>query len=195
MVSKGSSPEVPTSQSRSQASCEHSCQIHIVGGFSLKVMLILFSFGRWSCWWTNEWSSSVALGHRGLCDGKVSNGKENDGSASYSMCSGVLFLLLGCRNFSFFFFFELNLFEWFHRSFRSSKLITLNRPAVTSSNTIMNWSFRYSAHILWNSWPAELRCSNDSGSPGTNLLSKSTFLSKLKTNIFHNFSLSNQTGF
>ena len=34
------------------------------------------------------------------------------------------------------------------------------------------------------SLPAELRCPKDNGSPGTNLLSKSTFLLKLKTHIF-----------
>ena len=44
----------------------------------------------------------------------------------------------------------------------------------------------YSALILWNSLPAELRCSRDSaGSPRTNLLYKSTFLSTLKTYLFH----------
>jgi hypothetical protein len=71
------------------------------------------------------------------------------------------------------------------RCTRSSKLITLYRPAVTSSRAILNRSFRYSAPILWNSLPPELRHPKDSGSPGTNLLSKSTFLSKLKTHLFH----------
>ena len=71
-------------------------------------------------------------------------------------------------------------------STRSSKLITLYRSAVTSSITILNRSFRYSAHILWNSLPAELRRPEDSGSPGTNLLSKYEFLSKLKSHLFHN---------
>ena len=71
------------------------------------------------------------------------------------------------------------------RSTTYSKLITLYHPAVTSSSTILIRSFRYSAHILWNSLPAELCCSKDSGMPGTNLLSKSTFVSKLKTHLFH----------
>ena len=69
-------------------------------------------------------------------------------------------------------------------STRSSKLITLYRPAVRSCCTILNLSFRYSVPIAWSSLPAELRCSNDSGSPRTNLLPKSTFLSKLKTHLF-----------
>ena len=41
-------------------------------------------------------------------------------------------------------------------STRSSKLITLCRPAVTSSRAILNRSFRYSARILRNSLLAEL---------------------------------------
>ena len=61
----------------------------------------------------------------------------------------------------------------------------LYRPAVASSTAILNRSFRYSAPILWNSLAAKLRCSKDSGSPGPNLVSKSTFLSKLKTHFFH----------
>jgi len=71
------------------------------------------------------------------------------------------------------------------RSTRSSKLITLYRPAITSGRTVLNRSFGYSAPILWNSLPPELRRPKDSGTPGTNLLSKSTFLSKLKTHLFH----------
>jgi hypothetical protein len=71
------------------------------------------------------------------------------------------------------------------RSTRSSKLITLSRPAVTSNRSVLNRSFRYSAPILWNALPAELRCPKDLSSPGTNLLSKATFLSKLKTHLFH----------
>ena len=73
------------------------------------------------------------------------------------------------------------------RCTRSSKLITLYRPAVTSSIIILNRAFRYSVPILWNSLPAELCCPKDSGSPGTNPISKSTFLSKLKTDLFHLF--------
>jgi hypothetical protein len=70
------------------------------------------------------------------------------------------------------------------RSTRSSKLITLSRPAVTSNRSILDRSFKYSAPILWNSLPADLRCPADHSSPGTNLISKTTFLSKLKTYLF-----------
>ena len=69
------------------------------------------------------------------------------------------------------------------RSTRSSKLVTLYRPAVTSRSTIRNRSFRYSAPIVWNTVPAELCCSTDSGSRGTNLLSESTCPSKPPTNV------------
>ena len=58
-------------------------------------------------------------------------------------------------------------------------------PAVTFSRTILNRSFLYSAPILWNSLPPDFRRHNDNGSPGTNILSKSTFMSKLKTHFFH----------
>ena len=67
---------------------------------------------------------------------------------------------------------------------RSSKLIICYRPAVTSS-TLLNRSFGYSAPILRNSLLAELRHPKDSGWSGTNLLPKSTFLSKLKTHLLH----------
>ena len=67
------------------------------------------------------------------------------------------------------------------RSIRSSRLITLYRPAVTSSRTILNAVFR----ILWNSLPAELRCPKDRILLGTNLLSRSTFLWKLMTHLIH----------
>ena len=69
---------------------------------------------------------------------------------------------------------------------RFSKLVTLYRPAVISSRSILNWSLRYSVPLHWSSLRAGLRCPKDSGSQGTSLLSKSTFVSKLKTHPLHN---------
>ena len=70
------------------------------------------------------------------------------------------------------------------RNTRSSRLVTLYPPAVTSSRAILNRSFSYSAPRLWNSLPAKLRLPKCVDSPGLNLLSKSTFLTKLKTHLF-----------
>lgn len=70
------------------------------------------------------------------------------------------------------------------RSTRSSKLITLYPPAITSNRAILNRSFSYSAPKIWNSLPPELRQHKANGLPGQNELSKSTFLSKLKTHLF-----------
>ena len=70
------------------------------------------------------------------------------------------------------------------RSTRSSKLITLYHPAVTSSRAILNRSYSYSIPRLWNSLPAELRTPIDSSTPGVHSLSRQTFLSKLKTHLF-----------
>ena len=70
------------------------------------------------------------------------------------------------------------------RSTRSSKLITLYPPAVTSSRAILNRSYSYSVPRLWNSLPVELRTPNDSSTPCVHSLSRQTFLSKLKTHLF-----------
>ena len=70
------------------------------------------------------------------------------------------------------------------RSTRSSKLITLYPPSVTSSRVILNRSYSYSVPRLWNSLPAELRTPKDSSTPGAHSLSRQTFLSKLKTHLF-----------
>jgi hypothetical protein len=71
------------------------------------------------------------------------------------------------------------------RSTRSSKLVTLYPPAITSNRAILNRSFSYSAPQIWNSLPAELRQPSTDNKPGHNKLSKSTFLSKLKTYLFN----------
>jgi hypothetical protein len=44
-----------------------------------------------------------------------------------------------------------------HRSTRSSSLITLSRPSLTSRLKIGNRSFGHSAPVLWNNLPSELR--------------------------------------
>ena len=71
------------------------------------------------------------------------------------------------------------------RSTRSSKLITLYPPAITSNRAILDRSFSYSAPRIWNSLPADLRQPNSDNKPGHNKLTKSTFLSKLKTHLFN----------
>jgi len=70
------------------------------------------------------------------------------------------------------------------RSTRSSQFITLYPPSVTSNRAILNRSFSYSAPRLWNSLPTYLRTPKTVDTPCTNLLSRSTFLSKLKTYLF-----------
>jgi hypothetical protein len=79
-----------------------------------------------------------------------------------------------------------------HRSTRSSSLITLNRPSVTSSLHISNRSFYHQAPVLWNDLPSYLRhtahhsksasSTADSCNPD---LSPSLFLKKLKSHLFH----------
>jgi len=44
-----------------------------------------------------------------------------------------------------------------HRCTRSSSLITLSRPSLTSRLKIANWSFYHSAPVLWNNLPFHLR--------------------------------------
>ena len=58
---------------------------------------------------------------------------------------------------------------------------SLHQTTVMQPHPVSWTGLRSSGPILWNSLPPELRCPKDSGSPGTNILSKSTFLSKLKT--------------
>jgi hypothetical protein len=70
------------------------------------------------------------------------------------------------------------------RSTRSSKLITLYPPAITSNRTILDRSFSYSAPRIWNSLPPELRQPASHDTPGLNRLSRATFLSKLKKHLF-----------
>ena len=70
------------------------------------------------------------------------------------------------------------------RSTRSSKLITLYQPSVTSNRAILNRSYNQSVPKLWNSLPAEIRTPKDPNSPGINSLSRKAFLAKLKTLLF-----------
>jgi len=75
-----------------------------------------------------------------------------------------------------------------HRCTRSSSLITLSRPSLTSRLKISNRSFYRSTPVLWNNLPSHL-ChhvipSPISNSPVSNL-STSLFLKKLKTHLFH----------
>jgi hypothetical protein len=80
------------------------------------------------------------------------------------------------------------------RSTRSSKLITLYQPSVTSYRAILNRSYSQSVPKLWNSLPPEMRTPKDPDSPGINSLSRKTFLAKLKTYLFqksHNTKPSN----
>ena len=76
------------------------------------------------------------------------------------------------------------------RSTRSSSLITLNRPSVTSGLKISNRSFYHFAPVLWNSLPSYLRHaahhSTSSPTPGSCIpeLSTSVFLKKLKSHLF-----------
>jgi len=44
-----------------------------------------------------------------------------------------------------------------HRSTRSSSIITLSRPSLTSRLKIANRSYHHSAPVLWNSLPSDLR--------------------------------------
>ena len=72
------------------------------------------------------------------------------------------------------------------RSTRSSKRVTLYRRAVSH----IQYNYPEPVFHIFGSYtvehlPAELRCPKDSGFPLKNLLSKSKFLSKLKTCLFH----------
>ena len=78
-----------------------------------------------------------------------------------------------------------------HRSTRSSSLITLNRPSVTSGLKISNKSLFHSAPVLWNTLPAHLRHSahhSNASLPTSEScfsnLSTSVFLKKLKSHLF-----------
>ena len=78
-----------------------------------------------------------------------------------------------------------------HRSTRSSSLITLSRPSLTSRLKIANRSFGHSAPVLWNSLPSDLRHVAHHVTPSPTLhspvsdLSNSIFHKRLKTHLFH----------
>ena len=71
------------------------------------------------------------------------------------------------------------------RSTRSSKVITLSLPPATSNRAILDSSFRYITPRLWNSLPNDLRLPDPNGPSGSNLLSKTNFLSQIKTHLFN----------
>jgi len=85
---------------------------------------------------------------------------------------------------------------------RSSSLVTLDRPPVSSSLQITNLSFTYASSYLWNQLPSSFRQPHSVHSPSDSphpahitssrspsLLSPSitpsTFHSRLKTRLFH----------
>jgi len=85
---------------------------------------------------------------------------------------------------------------------RSSSLVTLTRPSVSSSLQITNRSITYASAYLWNQLPSSFRqphsvhCPPGSSHPAHITLSQSspslsspitasTFHSKLKTHLFH----------
>ena len=75
------------------------------------------------------------------------------------------------------------------RATRSSGLITLSRPPLSSSLKILDRSFSYTAPRLWNDLPGHLRqpcLSVDKSSPAipTVALSRQAFHSRLKTHLF-----------
>jgi len=77
-----------------------------------------------------------------------------------------------------------------HRCNRSSSLITLSRPSLTSRLKIANRSFSHSAPVLWNNFPSHLHQVVHHVTPSISNslvsdLSNSLFLKKLKTHLFH----------
>jgi hypothetical protein len=75
------------------------------------------------------------------------------------------------------------------RSTRSSSLITLNRPSITSGLKISNTSFYHFASVLINSLPSHLRHTVHHSTPESGIpeLSTSVFLKKLKVHLFRIF--------
>ena len=90
------------------------------------------------------------------------------------------------------------------RSTRSSSVVTLARPASSSSLKITDRSFRYASPCLWNQLPSSLRkphsgtsssipcspipsptTSSSSDSPLCTSITPSLFHSRLKTYLFH----------
>jgi hypothetical protein len=76
------------------------------------------------------------------------------------------------------------------RNTRSSTCLTLQLPSCDSKLKITNRSFRHAAPRIWNSLPAELRIlspvtSSDNFSAPPLALSTGSFLSKLKSFLFH----------
>jgi len=75
-----------------------------------------------------------------------------------------------------------------HRCTRSSSLITLSRPSLTSCLKILNRTYYHSAPVLWNNLLSHLRqfvhhVTFILNSPVSDL-STSLFLNKLKTQLF-----------
>jgi len=76
-----------------------------------------------------------------------------------------------------------------HCCTRSTSLITLSRPSLTSRLKIANRSFYHSAPVLWNNLASHLRQVVHHVTPSTSnspvsYLSTSLFLKKLKTHLF-----------
>jgi len=78
-----------------------------------------------------------------------------------------------------------------HRCARSSSLITLSRPSLTSRFKIANRSYYHSAPVLWDNFLSDLRHAAHHVIPSPIInspfsdLSTSLFLKKLKTYLFH----------
>ena len=85
---------------------------------------------------------------------------------------------------------------------RSSSVVTLARPSVSSSLQITNRSFRYASHHLWNQLPSSFRqphcvhsppgsphpahiTSSQSSPSFSPSFTRSTFHSRLKAHLFH----------
>ena len=66
-------------------------------------------------------------------------------------------------------------------STRSSKLVTLQRPAIPSRSKLGNRCFRHAVPQIWNSMPAHIRIPNTSSQPA---LSRDQFHKQLKTYLF-----------
>jgi len=77
-----------------------------------------------------------------------------------------------------------------HRCTRSSSLITISRPSLTSRLKIANISYYHSAPVLWKNLPSHLRQIVHHITPPilnspVSDFSTSFFLKNLKTHLFH----------
>jgi len=75
-----------------------------------------------------------------------------------------------------------------HRCTRSSSLITLSRPALTSRLKIANRSYYHSAPVMWNNLPSDIRHVAHHVTPpvlNSPVSDFSTSHKKLKTYLFH----------